>query len=294
MNRFIVQVLVLAIIVVMSSCAPNDLSIRLAYSRLDNVLYERLSSYADFDEDQLAWIEAESREYQLWHRQTELPEYADFFARVATMVESGELLTTNDVDVLLVELESFSSRGYRHSPFANSTAFLKQISDQQVLDIARYFENKNTEWLQHLQKHDNALGNDERIDRLQSTLDRIDLSLNLEQRQILDSGFDQYIGRREDRITAWKNWQRQFLAILEDRSSENFSVLMPAHLDAYRRQMKVQYPERSEKNRQIAVQTVTDLLNSLDKTQRFRLITTLRTSEEVLASMAVSKQTTLL
>ena len=294
MNRFIVQVLVLAIVVVMASCAPNDLSIRLAYSRLDNVLYERLSSYADFDEDQLAWIEAESREYQLWHRQTELPEYADFFARVATMVESGELLTTNDVDVLLVELESFSSRGYRHSPFANSTAFLKQISDQQVLDIARYFENKNTEWLQHLQKHDNALGNDERIDRLQSTLDRIDLSLNLEQRQILDSGFDQYIGRREDRITAWKNWQRQFLAILEDRSSENFSVLMPAHLDAYRRQMKVQYPERSEKNRQIAVQTVTDLLNSLDKTQRFRLITTLRTSEEVLASMAVSKQTTLL
>ena len=293
-NRIFSQFLVLAIVLIMASCAPNNLSIRLAYSRLDNVLYERLSSYANFNDDQLEWIDAESKEYQVWHRQTELPEYAEYFSRVAALIESGEPLTTQDVDALMVRLEYFSSRGYRHSPFANSTAFLKQVSDVQVLEMSRYFEQRNAKWLQHLEDRSNVLGNDERIDRLQTTFDRLGLSLNLQQRQILNKGFDRYHGRREDRITAWKIWQQQFLVILAERSSATFSTRMQAHLDVYREQMKIQYPERSKKNRQIAIQVVTDLLNSLTDNQRHQLVTTLQTSRDVLVSMAASEQTRLL
>lgn len=294
MIRLISQLLVLAIIAMVASCAPNNLSIRLAYSRLDNVLYERLSSYANFNDDQLAWIEAESKAYQLWHRQTELPDYADYFSEIASLVESGELLTTKDVETLLVKLEYFSSRGYRHSPFANSTEFLQQVSDMQVLEMYRYFDKRNAQWLQHVQEQSNVLGNDERIDRLQAIFDRVGLSLNPQQRRILDKGFDRYAGQREDRIIAWTIWQKQFLIILEGRSSETFITRMQAHLDVYREQMKIQHPERSKKNKQIAIETVTDLLNSFTEIQRRQIVTTLRDSRDVLVSMAASKQTTLL
>ena len=80
----------LLVAVVVAGCAPNNFTIRLAYSRLDNNIYKRLNQYATFDQQQRAWIESSALDYQVWYRQSELPGYARLFDEVANMIESGE------------------------------------------------------------------------------------------------------------------------------------------------------------------------------------------------------------
>ena len=285
--------LVLTILVV-AGCAPNNFSIRLAYSRLDNSIYSRLNEYATFDDDQRAWIQSTAIDYQRWHRKTELPEYADFFDKVATLLETNLPVEIDSVTFIFESLESYSRRSYSQSPFAHSVSFLGGITDSQVQQIASSFVEQNRLQLAHIKKHAELPDNQDRIDKLAKTFSRFGLSLNKDQRVIIDNGLKKYVGNREDRVYAWQAWEERFIRLLETRSQPGFEKLMQEHIDQYQLQMELRYPVRANRNRKTAIETVVLLLNSLDASQRAKLVTTLRDSSDVLIAMGSSKQTQIL
>ncbi len=284
----------LFIAVVLAGCAPNNLSIRLAYSRLDNSISNSFNDYANFNEQQQAWIESAARDYQLWHRETELPGYARLFDHVAGLVEGGEPLDAGVVSGVFESLEEFSRRSYSHSPFAQSVPFLEALTDRQIEQIETRFAQQDEEQLEHIREHSAATGDDDRAARIAKNVSRIGLSLDQSQINIIKSGFDRYVGDREDRVTAWQTWQQQFTLLLAQRGQAGFSKSMQDHIDVYQLQMEIQYPERSAQNRATAIATITDLLNSLDDRQREDLATALRKYGNILVAMAESSQTTLL
>jgi hypothetical protein len=69
---------------------------------------------------------------------------------------------------------------------------------------------------------------------------------------------------------------------------------MQGHIDLYQRQMEIQYPQRSVKNRKTSMETIAELINSLDPEQRNDLAIALRSYSTILVAMAESSQTTLL
>jgi hypothetical protein len=95
-------------------------------------------------------------------------------------------------------------------------------------------------------------------------------------------------------VTAWQNWQATFIQILETRNQPGFDAVMQGHIDRYQRQMEIQYPQRSVKNRKTSMETIAELINSLDPEQRNDLAIALRSYSTILVAMAESSQTTLL
>ena len=279
------------IVFVLAGCAPNNFSIRLAYSRLDNSIYSRLNEYATFNDDQRAWIQSAAIDYQRWHRKTELPEYADFFDKVAALLETDLPMEIDSVNFIFESLESFSRRSYSQSPFAHSVSFLSEISDSQVQQIASSFAEQNRQQIVHIQKHAELPDNQDRVDKTAKTFSRIGLSLNNDQRVIISSGLNKYVGNREDRVYAWQAWEERFIRLLETRNQPGFEKLMQEHIDQYQLQMDLRYPIRANKNRATAIETVVLLFNSLDASQRAKMVTTLRNSSQVLVAMGNSKQT---
>ena len=283
----------LLVAVMVAGCAPNNFTIRLAYSRLDNNIYKRLNQYATFDQQQRAWIESSALDYQVWHRQSELPGYARLFDEVANMIESGETMSVDDVDQVMQSLETFSQAGFSQSPFAHSIAFLKTLDDNQVDEINAHFVEQDKQTLEHLREHEDG-GENDRTERITKTFSRIGLSLQDFQKDIIRNGLERYVGNREDRVTAWQNWQATFIQILETRNQPGFDPVMQGHIDQYQRQMEIQYPQRSAKNRMTSIETIAELINSLDPEQRSDFSIALRNYSTILVAMAESSQTTLL
>jgi hypothetical protein len=282
------------IVFVLTGCAPNSFSIRLAYSRLDNNLYSRLNEYATFDDEQRTWIRSAAIDYQKWHRKTELPEYAEFFGKVAALLETNLPVGIDSVISIFETLESFSRRSYSQSPFANSVSFLSKITDSQVQQIASSFAEQNRQQLAHIRKHAELPGNQDRVDKIAKTFSRFGLSLNQDQRAIVENGLNKYVGDREDRVYAWQVWEGEFIRLLETRHQPGFAELMQQHIDQYQLQMELRFPARAHRNRDTAIETVVLLLNSLDATQRTSLANTLRDSSKILIAMGNSKQTEIL
>jgi hypothetical protein len=291
MLKALVKFLVLGTLVsAITGCSTNNLSIRFAYSRMDNNIARNFGEYADFDQAQQQWIRQSAREFQLWHRKNELPLYADLFLDLAQTVESGDKIDTESVQEIFAKLEELSNRSYKNSPFANSLPFLAGVSDEQVQQIAEAFDRQDQKQLERIREQESRPDNSDRIDKFDNNLDRIGLNLTSEQRMIVDEGMNRYVGSREDRVMVWQHWQLRFLDILRARDQTLFEDIMQKQIDEYRMQMELAYPERSAQNTRIAAQTVAALVNSMTADQRVELVARLRQASAVLYAMSTSKQ----
>ena len=291
LRKFFVPVLLLALL---AGCAPNDLSIRTLYSRLDNTIYKNTLAYADFTPEQREWIKSAAREFQLWHRENELPAYAELTEELASRLEQGNSFTREEVLEWFDTLEGLSDRSYVQLPLSRSVDVLTTLTDEQVAEIEAHMQSQSAEQLTRIQEQESTGSNAGRIERLEKSLSRMGLSLNDEQRQIVDRGMNRYEGSRTDRIAVWGQWQEEFVSLLKARNDPGFADAMESHIAVYRAQMEIQYPDRTRRNTENAAQTVAELFNSITPDQREEMIKRLRKTGDVLAAMATSEQTTIL
>lgn len=66
-------------------------SIQLAYGQLDRWLRWQIDDYVDFNRQQKQQLQAALDSFHSWHRQTQLPRYADLLEQFAGRVEEGQL-----------------------------------------------------------------------------------------------------------------------------------------------------------------------------------------------------------
>ena len=281
-------------VILVSGCAPNNLSIRLAYSRLDDSIFKNINSYADFDKPQQSWIRTQSRNYQLWLRKDQLPIYSDLLDNLALDLVSEQPFSTDQVRLYFDQLSAFAVESFTHLPLSQSVELLKTLTDIQIREIESHMQEKNAKQIQIIKNQDDTGNNEDRIDRINKTISRIGLSFNQEQREIVDDGMQRYVGNRVDRIHAWEKWEMQFISLLETRENTDFSSRMKSHIATYQTQMEIQFPQRSRQNTETAIDTITALLNSLTDTQRTTIIQNLKKTSRIFMAMANSKQTTIL
>ena len=294
MSRFRKIFIPILLLVLLAGCAPNDLSIRTLYSRLDNTIYKNTLAYANFTPDQREWIKSAAREFQLWHRANELPAYAELAEDLASRLEQGGSFSREEVLDWFDTLEGLSDRSYVQLPVIRYVDVLSTLTDEQVAEIEATMQSQNAEQLARIREQESSDSNAGRIERLDRSLSRMGLSLNDEQRQIVDRGMRRYEGSRKDRVAVWSQWQAEFVTLLRARNDPGFEEAMASHIAVYRAQMEIQYPERSRRNTENAAQTVAELLNSITPDQRAEMIKRLRKTGDVLAAMATSEQTTIL
>lgn len=86
-QRYLSLATLLLSLLILGSCS----SVQLAYGQLDRWIRWQLDDYVDFNGAQKQQLIAALDSFHSWHRQTQLPRYADFLQQLADRVEQGQL-----------------------------------------------------------------------------------------------------------------------------------------------------------------------------------------------------------
>ena len=282
-HRLVTSVLLTTLI--LSGCSASGLMIRYLYSRLDNILVERMLSYADFSGQQEFGVRESVAQFSNWHRYTELPRYADFIdAFVARLVaaEMTEQTTYQDFD----KMRDFLGESFRNSPIYDSADFLQKLTDKQVNQVAERFSDQDARFMEWYEQRKQDPGRKKQLATIVKNLRRIGIQLRQEQQDIIASGLLRYQGTPLERHEVWGQWEEAFIELLRLRQQADFAVMMNSHLAVYQDQMKLAYPDREHHNRQNTVKTVLAVMASLDSWQQAKLIKRLRQASTTLRYIA--------
>jgi hypothetical protein len=119
-------------LVVVISIFASGCTIKLAYNFLDWGLYWELEDYVKFNRDQRSLVKDEINKLVDWHRNDELPKYADQLENLADGLESG--LTVEQLEQTYNAL----SDGWQRiviETLPAATDILSDLSDQQISDF---------------------------------------------------------------------------------------------------------------------------------------------------------------
>jgi len=127
------------IVVLAAGCSV----VKLTYNNADTLTLLWLNRYVDLDAGQEAWTKDRVREFHVWHRVTQLPDYAQMLVRTRTLLQSP--VTRADMLALNAEIAArLDVATIKALPDLATLAL--QLSPEQIAYMERKFEKNNTEF----------------------------------------------------------------------------------------------------------------------------------------------------
>lgn len=138
-------------------------AIKLGYEQAPSLAYWWLDGHLDFSDTQSPQMRDALERLHRWHRQRELPIYADMLSRAATLAEGpveAEQVCQMQQE-LLQRLDALMAEIIRNfSPVA------AQISARQIRHLGAHLEQKNTQWEEQWLQGSNAARLERRLNKL--------------------------------------------------------------------------------------------------------------------------------
>lgn len=137
----------IALITLTSGCS----SVRLVYGHLDWWMDRKINSYLDLDGAQKDLLKQRVDDFHRWHRQTQLPRYADFFEQLADEVED-----TSQIPQRLKRIEKHADEYWDSAVLMLSDLILPLVYNLDEQQIDQLEENIRKEREKSLKKWDKA------------------------------------------------------------------------------------------------------------------------------------------
>ncbi|MBA3777055.1 MAG: hypothetical protein H0X11_11545 [Betaproteobacteria bacterium] len=117
--------------------------VKLSYNNADTLTLLWLNRYVDLDAGQEAWTKDRVREFYVWHRATQLPDYAQMLLRTRTLLQSP----VTKADMLALNAEMATRLDVATTKALPDLATLAlQLSPEQIAHMERKFEKNNAEF----------------------------------------------------------------------------------------------------------------------------------------------------
>ncbi|MFK8082567.1 MAG: DUF6279 family lipoprotein [Granulosicoccus sp.] len=264
LSRWLVIVL---LAVMVSACTNSKLIIAPLYNRLDDRMRDQFNELADFSDEQTAAFEASLGTFHVWHRQSELPQYAAFIKTLAASVKTQNT-TADDIQQWMDTVELHSRKARDCHPVNFSIDLMKSLTEEQLASIE---QNYNEERQEDIERYESRTA-EERVERrlrnISKWAGRIDVDLTPTQRAMLLSAFKQQISLRKEYFSLSEKWYRELFELVRANDNPDFDEDMRAHLAAQWRQLESEYPEQWQANSELWKNTGLRFVQSLTTEQR--------------------------
>ena len=140
--------MMLAVSVLLSGCG---LALRIGYNQGASLALRWLDSYAEFDDAQTLRVRAALDEWFVWHRRTQLPDYADLLARARAELPGSA--TAERMCAWSNDLRARFDTAIEHAVPAMAE-IMPTLSAQQIASIEKRYATRNDEY------HDDFLHRD--------------------------------------------------------------------------------------------------------------------------------------
>ena len=257
----------IALILLIQSCTNSKLIISPLYNRLDDRMRSRFDEMGDFNDEQKAAFNQRVGTYHVWHRQSELPLYADLMQELAASIAQGDT-EPSDVQRWMEDAEFRALKVRECHPINFSFDLMKSLTDEQVVDIEDRFYKEEQEDRERWGSRTPEERIERRIRNMVKWAGRIDLDITPTQRAMLLTALKQQISLREEYRELSDEWDRQFFTLLEQRDSSDFDNEMSAHLSRRSGLLENAYPEQWQANSDLWKNTTMRVLGSMSDEQR--------------------------
>ena len=263
-------------------------AIKFGYEQAPSLVYWWLDGHLDFSDTQSTKVREALERLQRWHRQRELPLYADLLARAATMAEGS--IEADQVCQMQREMQQRLDALLQES-IRQFSPVATQIEARQIRHMSKHLEHKNVKWEEQWLEGSGSARLQKRLDRAADRLADFygsvtTAQIRLLRRQLEQSAWTPEWGRQE-RLRQ----QRDLLGTLMRIQTENLSVKSTelALLGVWDRWLQPRTAgdrERWEDWVAQGCQNLADLHNSTSGEQRQRAARRLRSYEKDLRELA--------
>ncbi|NNC99624.1 MAG: hypothetical protein HKN85_05535 [Gammaproteobacteria bacterium] len=223
-------------------------------------------SYADFTETQKRQIRAAVNDTVAWHREHELPRYADGIDEFEQRILKRGAVPA-DIDWLFDTLTETGRRFNARSPLLSLIPVMASLDRTQMAQISANIEKGFEESKREREKeagHDPA----ERIaDGLHKVFRRLGLRLRQNQRARIIGQLRQRQMNQEIQDAIWQQWSQQLLEIMERRATVGFADQFSSHYYARLKLLEHSVPKIWLHDRQLFKAILLELFQSLDTEQ---------------------------
>lgn len=248
-------------------------SVRLVYGHLDWWMERNINKYLDLGGAQEDLLELRVDEFHRWHRQTQLPRYADFFEQLADQVIDDGKPDPAQLNARLEHIETTVDALWHNSVVMLTDLTLPLVIELDAEQIDQLEENIREEREKSLKKWDKT--ERKRIKEFRKHTERWLGDITDEQQRIIDhhvatTEFDPKL-----RDAQRQRWAQTFIRVLREKPEDyeqqlrqiviDPQTLWPADYQKMHRQLRLQ-----------ARKLVTELLLSATPEQRQHLKSTLR------------------
>ena len=242
-------------------------SVRLAYGHLDWWMDRTLNKYLDLDGAQEDLLQQRVDEFHRWHRQTQLPRYADYFEELAATVDSADA-NPAQLDAIEQQVDTFW-----HSSVTMLSdlmlPILVQLDQKQIDQLAENIEEEREESLKKWEKAQRKREKEFRKQAERWLGDLTDAQEAMIDRQVASTTFDPK--RRDAQRQLWSDTFLDALRNKPDGYQKKLRQLLVDPQDLWPEDYRKMQDQLRDQARALAV----EILESITPEQRTHLKTTL-------------------
>jgi hypothetical protein len=285
-GRLLPRIIGALLLVFLGGCS----AVKIGYNNAPSLAYWWLDGYVDFNDAQSAQVRDRLATLQAWHRQNELPAYADLLRQLQRL--APEAVTADQVCAVAAQAQRHVRR-LGEQAAEGMARVVPTLQPEQLRHLAQQFDKHNRdwreEWLDGTPQELLARRLKKAEERAESFYGRLDDSQRAILRQSLaTSAFDARAAWRE----RLRRQQDMLQVLQEHRNGER-----PAHVQAellalLQRQLEspdATYRARFERMLQDGCRTMATLHNSTSAAQRRHLQDKLKGYEADLRTLAAEK-----
>lgn len=254
---------ILVSVLVSSFLASCTFTGSLIFERLDTYIADYFKNFAEFSEEQENEINKFSQNYEEWVIKNHIKGLREIIVKTKAADRA-------EYAVLLQEFDMRFRNFWKETnlffviPFTN---FSESITDTQIEQIESYFlksfnergssdKRSKTEFIEEVQE------------RYVKGFRRLGISLNREQKKIINSAAN----NTHDILSDWRFnqeiWINNLIIILHQRAEHSFAADLAAHLQSQQDIGSDEYKRRIESNRDITMQSIIKIFENLTMNQR--------------------------
>lgn len=274
MGKRLRTLLLITGLLLLTSCSRLELG----YRNLDWLIPWSMDNYVTLSKEQKAWLKPRLVKHIAWHCQTQLPGYADWLQRSATLVTAEQFDAhfsefRRAMDAIAVEITP------------DVTELLRGLSDAQVKELGESMAKQNKE------QREDYLGVPldeqiaERAERMEERLQPWFGRLQPEQKARVKVWSQQLGNYNLGWLDNNQRWQQAFLAAVQARKSAEFPAQIKRLVQDRMSVWTPAYQQEFLSAQQALSDLFADLMASADSTQRGRLTERFEGTRKQLAEM---------
>jgi hypothetical protein len=256
------------LVVLLTGCTNSKLIIGPLYNRLDDQMREEFNKLGDFDEAQNSAFEQAVGTFHVWHRQVEMPKYADLLQEVADSIAISAATKRNDGARWATSVEAYSRNVRECHPGNFLFDLTRSLSDQQINFIENRFKSERKKNRERYGSQTREERVDRRLKNIVKWSGRLGLDFSTAQQSIIREGLNEQVSLRNEYYALSDEWNSNFFVLARDQDNLDYHDALANHMTKLWSLIEDAHPEDWQANRDMWREKIHTLIGTFSKEQR--------------------------